>query len=150
MIETIAGLVMLMTPVSAQAANVPIAYASTINDSADNPITLEEYVREYYSQTPVLAEIAKCESTFRQLSSNGKVIRGKVNRYDVGVMQINELYHDDKASAMGFDLHTLDGNLKYAKWLYDTEGTKPWASSKKCWAGAVASNPTNNQLAVSK
>ncbi len=100
---------------------------------ADKPITLEQYVREYFTDTPILAEIAKCESRFRHIGRNGKVLRGETVVEDVGVMQINEFYHEDTAKALGLDLHTLDGNLAYAKWLYAKEGITPWYSSAKCW-----------------
>lgn len=115
----------------------------------DRPLTLEEYVRAYYKDTPILTEIARCESHFRHLGANGKILRGEVAVEDVGVMQINEFYHDDRAKALGWDLHTLDGNLAYAKWLYHREGTMPWFSSSKCWqhsdtlAKASAKTPTN-------
>ncbi len=100
---------------------------------ANQPLTLEAYVRLYYRETPILAEIAKCESRFRHLGVNGKVLRGEAVVEDVGVMHINEFYHEDAAKVLGLDLHTLDGNLAYAKWLYNKEGTAPWYSSSKCW-----------------
>ncbi|MDO8594938.1 MAG: hypothetical protein Q7R93_05540 [bacterium] len=99
----------------------------------DQPFTLEEYVREYFKDTPVLAEIAKCESRFRHFGRNGKVLRGELTAEDLGVMQVNEFYHQDRADQLGIDLHTLDGNLAYAKWLYNKEGTVPWFASSKCW-----------------
>lgn len=99
----------------------------------NQPLTLEEYVREYYEDTPILAEIAKCESRFRHLGIGGKVLRGEVSVEDVGVMQINEFYHEERADKLGMNLHTLDGNLAYAKWLYHKEGTLPWFASSKCW-----------------
>ena len=99
----------------------------------DQPLTLEEYIRDYFKDTPIMAEIAKCESRFRHLGRNGKVLRGELTAEDTGVMQINSFYHEDRAKALGFDLHTLDGNLAYAKWLYKKEGTAPWYSSSKCW-----------------
>ena len=98
-----------------------------------NPITFEDYVRAYFKDDPILAEIAKCESTFRQFSSTGEVIKGRVNKSDVGVMQINKYYHLKSAEKLGYDLHSIEGNMSYAKWLYDREGTTPWNSSSKCW-----------------
>ncbi len=95
--------------------------------------TTEELVRDYFADTPILVEVARCESTFRQTDSTGKVIRGRVNEYDVGVMQINELYHADKAEELGYDLHTIEGNMAYAKWLYEKESIVPWKSSSRCW-----------------
>ncbi len=104
------------------------------------PITLESHVREYFKDDPVLAEIAKCESQFRHVGSSGKVIRGKENRFDVGVMQINEKYHLDQAEKLGYDLHTLEGNMAYAKWLYEKQGAKPWYPSEKCWSKAISAS----------
>ena len=100
---------------------------------ANQPVTLETYVRLYYADTPVLAQIAKCESQFRHTGVGGAIIRGGTNKYDIGVMQINEFYHEDNAKARGMDLYTLEGNLAYAKFLYSKEGTTPWSSSSKCW-----------------
>ena len=118
-------------------------YAEIIK--TDNPITFEEYVREYFKDDPILAEIAKCESTFRQYSSSGEVIKGRVNQSDVGVMQINKYYHLKQAEKLGYDLHTTEGNMAYAKVLYDREGTKPWNSSSKCWKkyAKTAESPVN-------
>lgn len=101
--------------------------------NVDGPITFEQYVREYFKEDPILAEIAMCESTFRQYGSDGSVLTGRVNKSDVGVMQINKYYHLERAEKFGFDLDTIDGNMAYAKRLYKSEGTKPWNSSSKCW-----------------
>ena len=98
--------------------------------------SVEKYLREQYADTPILVEIARCESTFAQFDKDGNVIRGKVNSQDVGVMQINEKYHSDTAKVLGLDLHTIEGNVKYAKHLYEEQGTAPWSASKPCWGKA--------------
>lgn len=94
---------------------------------------VEKKVREFFKNQPVLIEIAECESHFRQFNSDGKILRGEVNRNDIGVMQINTLYHEEIATELGYDIYTLDGNLAYAKELYKRSGTQPWSSSAKCW-----------------
>ena len=94
---------------------------------------VEKYLREQYADTPILVKIARCESTFSQFDKNGEVVRGKVNRADVGVMQINEKYHSEKADKLGYNLHTIDGNIAYAKYLYEKYGAQPWRASSKCW-----------------
>ena len=99
----------------------------------NQPLTLEEYVRFYYYDMPILAEIARCESRFRHTGVDGRIIRGETTREDVGVMQINEFYHEERAENLGMNLHTLQGNLAYAKWLYGKEGGAPWFASSKCW-----------------
>ncbi len=49
-------------------------------------------------------------------------------------MQINEKYHLEESKRLGYDIYSLEGNVKYAKYLYDKEGAKPWLSSSVCWA----------------
>lgn len=95
--------------------------------------TVQEYVEEYFSDIPVMVDIAQCESHFRQFDSDGSMHRGVVNNKDVGVMQINEYYHLKTAKALDLDIYTVQGNLAYARYLYEKEGTAPWISSKPCW-----------------
>ncbi len=94
---------------------------------------IEQYVRTYFEDVPILAEVAFCESTFRQLGLDGKPLRGNVNGDDVGIMQINEYYHKDTADKLGYELSDIDGNLGYARYLFKREGVKPWSSSSMCW-----------------
>jgi hypothetical protein len=101
---------------------------------------LEQKVKAYFKNTPILADIARCESSYRQVDENGKLLRGVVNKGDVGIMQINEYYHADKAKSLGLNLKTLEGNLAYAKYLFEQQGTQPWISSSKCW------NPNGGDL----
>ena len=132
---------------------VKTAYATisnttlTQNTKTDKPLTLKQYVLDYFKDDPILIEVASCESTFRQFNSSGKLLRGEVNSDDVGVMQINEKYHYERAMKMGLDIRTLEGNLAYAKWLYDNQGLKPWNSSSKCWTKSVATKIQNQILA---
>jgi hypothetical protein len=93
----------------------------------------EQYVRQYFSDVPIMIQIARCESTFRQLDADGSIHRGRVNKADVGVMQINEFYHLDTSVKQNYDIYTLEGNTAYARALYEREGTQPWSSSKPCW-----------------
>jgi len=102
---------------------------------------VEDYTRSYFKDTPILAEVAKCESKFTQLDKNGKVVRGRINRADVGVMQINEYYHLDQSKKIGMDIYTLEGNLAYGKLIYDKYGTKPWSASEKCWGKYAVKTP---------
>lgn len=83
---------------------------------------------------PILQAIANCESGNRQLDENGNVLHGRVNKYDTGRFQINELYHAEEAKALGYDLETSEGNTNFALWLFQKEGTTPWLPSKSCWS----------------
>jgi len=95
--------------------------------------TVEQFARTYFADIPVMSEIARCESKFRQFDENGNLLRGKVNSGDMGLMQINEKYHSDNATKLGLELETIEDNAAYARWLYNREGTDPWISSIKCW-----------------
>jgi len=111
---------------------------------AKKRMTVEEYVRNYFSDIPVLVEIAKCESRFRQHDENGEVLRGEKNPSDKGVMQINEDYHDEYSNKLGYNIMTLEGNTAYARALFEKYGTKPWKSSSKCWGKTTAYSEYKN------
>lgn len=113
--------------------NQSIEYA-TEKEFTDSKV-VEKYVKKEYADEPLLIEIARCESTFRQYDKDGTVIRGKVNKNDVGIMQINEKYHGETASNHGYDIYTVKGNLDFAKYLYTKYGSSPWSASSKCWSG---------------
>ncbi|MCK5059678.1 MAG: hypothetical protein KAR00_00845, partial [Candidatus Pacebacteria bacterium] len=97
-------------------------------------VNVEIYVRHYFSDIPLLADIAYCESRFRQYNKIGNPLRGEVNKSDIGVMQVNEYYHGKTSNRLGYDIYTLNGNLTYARYLYEREGARPWMSSSPCWA----------------
>jgi len=94
---------------------------------------IKERVYAYFEDTPELINVASCESGFRQWDKDGNVLLGKKDKHDMGVMQINAYYHGDQAEELGFDIETLEGNLAYAKYLYEKQGTRPWRASAKCW-----------------
>jgi len=95
--------------------------------------TTKQIVQEYFAETPILIDVASCESRFIQYDADGSVHRGFINPQDVGVMQINEKYHLSDSIKLGLDIHTLEGNMDYAKHLYNKQGTRPWEYSSKCW-----------------
>lgn len=135
--------------IAAEASTMPTSsvYVMSTNSAEktrlDNQKEIELKAKKYFKDDPILVEIARCESSFRQKDADGTILRGKVNKGDVGLMQINEYYHADKAESMGLDLETLEGNMAYAKYLYNKEGVKPWVSSKPCWKAALKAAPTN-------
>lgn len=143
MIEISTGVVFLLssmygsTALTAQATAADITTSNISEDKAvitiqDRKI-VENYVKEEFADTPILVEVARCESTFSHYGKNGEVIRGRVDNADVGVMQINERYHLETSKKLGFDIHTIEGNVDYAQYLYDKQGTAPWKASKPCW-----------------
>ena len=90
-------------------------------------INVESQVKAYFSDAPIMQKIAYCESRNRQFDKKtGSVLRGVVNAKDVGVFQINERYHLSDSKKMGISIHTIDGNMEYARHLYESQGTQPW------------------------
>jgi peptidoglycan hydrolase-like protein with peptidoglycan-binding domain len=95
-------------------------------------------VQAYFSDIPVMIAIAKCESGPRQFESDGTPLLGGTGTM-VGVFQLDETIHTNKALALGFDITTLAGNMSYARYLYGVEGTEPWISSFPCWSSSLTS-----------
>jgi hypothetical protein len=101
-----------------------------------------------------LKRICACESTGNpnaeptHFSSDGSVLRGRVNRKDVGMCQINLTYHEEEAERLGIDLFTTNGNIRYARWLYGRKGAQPWFWSRPCWgASASLRNEVHRRMA---
>lgn len=150
-------------------ANAGEVYAAPVSSPVVSPVvvlqkstevkkvekTVEDLVREYFADTPVLAEVARCESAFRQFGKDGKVLRGLVDSRDVGVMQINEYYHLSRSKKLGFDIYSIEGNMAYAKFIYNEKGSQPWKASAPCWGKSVAvltqkDTQGNTQVALNK
>ncbi len=101
-------------------------------------VNTETAVRSYFSDIPVMIQIARCESTFRHTLENGTVLRGKRDPADTGVMQINQRYHGEKARELNLDLTDMYDNMAYARDLYLRQGTRPWNASAPCWSHTIA------------
>lgn len=151
---------MVLSAVSGNGVSIPATGPSQIDSSVvrqieqrksaqeiGSTIATEEYVRKYFSDIPIMVEIARCESHFKQFDPDGTIHRGVVNPADVGVMQINESYHLDRAKQNNYNIYSIEGNVSYARELYEDRGTKPWNSSKPCW-GKYVGKTISNELAV--
>lgn len=95
-------------------------------------------IKDPFYGYPTLRAICSCESNLSHYDENGSVIRGRVNRYDIGICQINQLYHQDRIDALGLDIYSEGDNITYAKDLYDREGDAPWIWSKPCWEKRIS------------
>lgn len=77
-----------------------------------------------------MVRVADCESNIMQYELDGSVLKSKTS--DIGIFQINQV-HWDNAKRLNIDIYTLEGNLQYARYLYDGGGTQPWYMSEHCW-----------------
>ena len=111
----------------------PIAEVET-----DGTISNEEIVRSYFSDLPIMVQIARCESNFKHNLADGSVLKGRVDNDDTGIMQINQRYHKKSAERLNLDLYDIYDNMVYARILYNDLGTKPWNPSAPCWRKTLA------------
>lgn len=105
---------------------------SSISFDPSDSTQVEAKVRAAFADIPVMIKIAKCESDFTQFDSTGHPLYGGTGGM-VGVFQVAAAIHTDAAKELGFDINSLDGNLAYARTLYENEGTVPWLASAHCW-----------------
>ena len=86
---------------------------------------IQAQVNTVFAGIPDMIAVAKCESNFREYS-NGQVLRGGTGGNYIGVFQISNSYYQN-ALSLGFDIYTTEGNIGYAKYMYDQRGTAPWS-----------------------
>ena len=67
-----------------------------------------------------MVAVIGCESNFVHYQSDGTVIRGREDKRDSGVAQINTHYHPN------VNVDDFWENIAYARQLYDKEGSTPW------------------------
>ncbi len=104
---------------------------------------VEAAVREAFADAPIMIDVARCESRFRQFAEDGSALRGGSGKAYIGTFQIGERLHKAPAAAMGYDIETLEGNIAYARYLYGQSGAVPW---RECIpAGAVTTAPAAAQ-----
>lgn len=90
-----------------------------------------EYV--FGKNAPLAERIALCESGDQQFNLDGS-IKGNENSSAIGVFQIIYSLHNEEALSLGDDITNFQGNIEYAKYLFDTQGVKVWDASFGCWS----------------
>lgn len=125
----ISAAVILLVPLTASALQF-----SEIAQVGSNAL-VESQVRAAFTDIPVMSAIAQCESGFRQFAPNGTVLRGG-NGTVLGIFQLSE-GHTAKALSLGYDIQTIEGNIAYARYLYEKQGTTPWMAAFPCWNAAA-------------
>jgi len=120
--------VLLGTLLVANTAHLDVHHQATSINSY-----FEQRVREVFKDAPAMIDVAYCESTMRHyVGSTTEVLRGREVREDVGGFQINEKYHLETATKMGLNIYEPDGNIAYAKYLYEKNGLRDWSASHNC------------------
>ena len=131
---------LISLPNNSEASTNPSLTSSSVI-TTDKTKSTEQTVREYFSDIPVMIEIARCESKFRQFTDSGNVLHGGYGGQMVGIFQFYKSVHEDSALALGFDINTVKGNLAYARHIYEQQNTTPWNSSSHCWGNVELPSP---------
>ena len=144
-LATVSKLIALQSLTAIALASTIIAFTDPVTSVQAQVITQQAPIS--IASIPVLQRIADCESgsrnkqgkpilnTATQFASNGQVLTNpNVNHsVDIGIMQINLLKWGSKATTLGYDLSTTQGNESMGLWIYENRGTEDWYSSKSCW-----------------
>lgn len=121
-----------------------ILYTTFLAGAYFNPVVsyaIKEKLVTVESEIPVMDRIAGCESEGNpttkgsMFGSNGQV-RTNANKNgttDVGMYQINNDVWGKKATELGYNIFTEEGNRAMAMWIYKNKGTGDWSASAKCW-----------------
>ena len=100
-----------------------------------DPNYVEAKVRTYFADIPVMIKIAECESGFQHFQPNGELTVSEVTNASgkrissaSGLFQILYKGHFKSWSASDeTNITTVDGNMRFARELYEESGTAPWA-----------------------
>lgn len=123
--------------------SVSQAFSSTSSSESARQLneSVETHVRNVFVDAPIMVEVARCESRFRQFDDQATstqpepvVLMGGYKKRMVGIFQIYDDIHRVAARTLGWNIDTIDGNIGYARYMYDKQGTTPWLSSSGCWA----------------
>lgn len=140
---TLRVLLLLVVSVLTAGLGASLLYAETPSPQTSLD---KEKLYSYFSDVPAMKYIAECESGTRQFTDAGTVLRGGAGGKMIGMFQLHETYHRVPALKLGFDIDTLDGNVAYARHLYDKEGLTPWAPCEHAIPDAVSKEKTAKKL----
>ncbi len=115
---------------------LPIVVAFLLFGTTDVPPeilkNIEAIQRYFPDSTKITSRFlatAYCESRLKQYGEKGVVTS---HTADEGILQVHVPLHKKSAEKLGHDIRTLEGNLGYARLLYDNYGLSPWKASRKC------------------
>ncbi len=96
-------------------------------------LDLARQIRALFPDAPIMVRVAMCESGLVHME-NGDLKRGYADGLDAGVFQVRLPVHGREMHRLGLSPYRLDEYLVYVRHLFDTQGLKPWESSRRrCW-----------------
>lgn len=115
------------TPTSTAKPIVPLEKDPCIEDDPQHGPDKEKAMKALRYH-PFLFAIACRETRFnhRDPEDPTKVLRGKIDNDDTGIMQINKRIHKDLIKEKGLNVDVFEDNIAFAKFLYDEKGIDHW------------------------
>jgi peptidoglycan hydrolase-like protein with peptidoglycan-binding domain len=105
---------------------------------------IKSMVQQEFGDDHPMVAVARCESSFRQFDNDGDALRNPKSDA-IGIFQILEGLHEAPAEELGIDIFTAEGNIEYARKLYDSFGLAPWSPSSLCWDdGSIEATDIND------
>ncbi len=95
-------------------------------------LDLARQIRAVFADAPIMVRVAMCESGMIH-HENGELLRGRVDGLDYGVFQVRLHVHQSEMQRMRLNPNVFSQYLSYVRYLYETQGLRPWRSSQKCW-----------------
>lgn len=89
--------------------------------------------RHFGANAPIMEAIMKCESGGNQFEEDGSVLISKLGTDDRGLFQIHVPIWGEDIKKIGVDIHTIEGNIIFAKHILEKQGLTAWNPSSKCW-----------------
>lgn len=89
--------------------------------STTDTLSIEDMVAAAFPDAPYMVAIARCESHLRQYSAPGVVLMGGGGGNYIGIFQIGRQWVPT-AREMGLDVYTPEGNIAFARYLFDEYG----------------------------
>jgi hypothetical protein len=90
-------------------------------------------IKQVFYDAPQMIYVANCESTGLIHRENEKLIISRADGIGAGVFQLQMTVHKQDMEKKGLNPNIFSEYLEFVRHLYDKNGMRPWASSKKCW-----------------
>jgi hypothetical protein len=120
--------------VTSTLASETYAFPSSLRNNEDAKVMYDYFATNLHPAREAFEMFTTCgkESSYRQFEADGVTpLLGKTDIADTGICQINERIWGEKSDELGYDINTLEGNLKMALWIREHEGLGKWKKMRE-------------------
>ncbi len=123
---------LLMT--SPTQADTPTVANLTGTNLSEEGRHIAHVIQRVFPDAPIMLHIANCESTgLIHREPDGSLLRNRDGSSARGVFQVLMRVHQDEFARLGLDPNNDEHYFRYARLLYEQNGTQPWNASRHCW-----------------